>query len=72
MKGTVTWFNAEKGYGIIKIDGGEERTFIDRNNIEDEIKVLHDGYRVEFDLIDSDSKPGKKQAVNIRGYEEES
>ncbi len=52
-QGTVKWFNAEKGYGFIAVDGdnGDDvfvhYTAIDSNGF----RTLEDGQRVEFDIV---------------------
>lgn len=62
MKGTVKWFNAEKGYGFIKPETGED-VFVHFSAIQGSgYKTLSDGQSVEFDV-----EPGRKglQAVNV-------
>jgi CspA family cold shock protein len=61
--GTVKFFNAEKGYGFISREGGED-VFVHFSNIQgDGFKVLGEGQRVEFDVA-----PGRKgdEAQNVR------
>lgn len=62
MKGTVKWFNAEKGYGFITVEGGDD-VFAHYSKIQGEgYKTLNEGQEVEFDVIQSDRGP---QADNI-------
>ena len=61
--GVVKFFNAEKGYGFISRDEGED-VFVHFSQIQgDGYKTLEDGQRVEFDV-----GPGRKgeEAQNVR------
>jgi cold shock protein len=61
--GTVKFFNAEKGYGFISRDQGDD-VFVHFSQIQgDGYKTLEDGQRVEFDVA-----PGRKgeEAQNVR------
>ncbi len=61
-KGTVKWFNSEKGYGFITVDNGED-IFVHFSAIQtDGFKTLDEGQRVEFDIIEGDKGP---QASNV-------
>lgn len=52
MKGTVKWFNAEKGYGFITGEDGKD-VFVHYSAIQDEgFKTLEEGREVEFDLTE--------------------
>ena len=56
-KGTVKWFNSEKGYGFITVDDGED-IFVHFSAIEtDGFKTLDEGQRVEFEIIEGDKGP---------------
>jgi CspA family cold shock protein len=61
--GTVKFFNAEKGYGFISREQGDD-VFVHFSNIQgDGYKSLSEGQRVEFDVA-----PGRKgeEAQNVR------
>ena len=50
MRGTLKFFNAEKGYGFIARDGGKD-VFVHFSNIAGEgYKTLVEGQTVEFDV----------------------
>ncbi len=52
MKGTVKWFNAEKGYGFITGEDGKD-VFVHYSVIQGEgFKTLDEGQAVEFDLTE--------------------
>jgi len=68
--GTVRWFNAEKGYGFIGMDGGEDY-FVHYTDIAGEgYRKLNEGQRVEFEIVESTKKPGKQRAANVRVVEQ--
>lgn len=63
MIGTVKWFNAEKGFGFIEREGGED-VFVHFSAIQSVgYKSLNEGQRVEFDLEQGQRGP---QAANVR------
>ena len=61
-KGTVKWFNAEKGYGFIAREGGDD-VFVHFSAIQDEgFKTLNEGQDVEFEIVEGARGP---QAANV-------
>ena len=62
-KGTVKWFNAEKGFGFITNDKGGEDVFVHFSGIASNgFKSLSDDQRVTFDIVEGNRGP---QAVNV-------
>ncbi|GLW97451.1 cold-shock protein [Microtetraspora sp. NBRC 16547] len=62
-QGTVKWFNADKGYGFIAVDGGKD-VFVHYSAIMmDGYKALEQGQRVEFDVTQGQKGP---QAEGVR------
>lgn len=66
-KGTVKWFNAEKGYGFIANEQGGEDVFVHFSAINiDGFKTLKENQRVSFET-EVDPKNSKKlRAVNVQ------
>ena len=63
-QGTVKWFNAEKGYGFIAVDGGGPDVFVHYSAIESTgFRSLDEGQRVEFQTTQGPKGP---QAENVR------
>ncbi len=61
-QGTVKWFNAEKGFGFISTEEGQD-VFAHFSAIQsDGFKTLDEGQKVEFDVEQGQRGP---QAVNI-------
>ena len=62
-EGSVKWFNAEKGYGFISQEGGED-LFVHFSEIKmDGYKTLDEGQRVSFEVTEGSN--GKLQASNV-------
>ncbi|MGI6576301.1 MAG: cold-shock protein [bacterium] len=62
MQGKVKWFNNEKGYGFIEVDGGDD-VFVHFSAIQKEgFKSLDEGQNVEFDVVEGQRGP---QAANV-------
>ena len=62
VQGTVKWFNADKGYGFIAVDG-EEDVFVHWSKIKtDGYKTLDDGQSVSFDVVDG---PKGREAQDV-------
>lgn len=61
-KGTVKWFNNQKGYGFICDEEGKD-VFVHYSGLNMEgYKTLEEGAEVEFDVIDGAKGP---QATNV-------
>jgi CspA family cold shock protein len=59
----VKWFNNEKGYGFIAVDGGQD-VFVHYSAIQsDGYRSLDEGQRVEFNTTQGPKGP---QAENVR------
>jgi CspA family cold shock protein len=63
-QGTVKWFNAEKGYGFIAVEGGGADVFVHYSAIATTgYRSLDEGQKVEFDVTQGQKGP---QAENVR------
>jgi cold shock protein len=63
-RGTVKWFNSDKGYGFIHQDGGGKDVFVHFSEISDAgLRNLDEGQHVEFEV-----GPGQRgpQALRVR------
>jgi cold shock protein len=61
--GTVKWFNAEKGYGFISGDDGND-VFVHYSEIQTEgFRSLEENQKVEFEI---GTGPKGPQATNVR------
>jgi CspA family cold shock protein len=61
-RGRVKWFNAEKGFGFIERDGGND-VFVHFSAINmDGYKTLEEGAEVEFEVVEGAKGP---QASNV-------
>ncbi|MGA9517545.1 MAG: cold-shock protein CspD [Trichococcus sp.] len=61
-KGKVKWFNGEKGFGFIEVDGKDD-VFVHFSAIQGEgFKSLEEGQEVEFEIVDGNRGP---QAANV-------
>lgn len=62
MIGKVKWFNAEKGFGFIEREGGDD-VFVHFSAIQGNgFKSLEEGQNVEFDIVEGNRGP---QAANV-------
>ena len=60
-EGTVKWFNADKGYGFIVVEGGGKDAFVHVNGLAPGPRIA-EGDRVSFDLEEGQKGP---QAANV-------
>ncbi|EUJ28452.1 cold-shock protein [Listeria cornellensis] len=62
QEGTVKWFNGEKGFGFIEMEGGDD-VFVHFSAIQgDGFKTLDEGQKVEFEIVEGQRGP---QADNV-------
>lgn len=62
MTGKVKWFNAEKGFGFIEREDGDD-VFVHFSAINAEgFKTLEEGQDVEFEIVEGNRGP---QAANV-------
>ena len=62
VRGKVKWFNAEKGYGFISLEGQRD-IFVHYSAIQETgYRLLKEGEDVDFEMVDSERGP---QAANV-------
>ena len=62
-QGTVKWFNAEKGFGFIEVEGGND-VFVHFSAIQgDGFKSLDEGQTVEFEVSKKATADHKQQTL---------
>ncbi|GAE95452.1 MULTISPECIES: cold-shock protein [Gracilibacillus] len=62
VQGTVKWFNADKGFGFIEVEGQDD-VFVHFSAIQGEgFKTLEEGQSVTFDIEEGNRGP---QAANV-------
>ncbi|PEY37689.1 cold-shock protein [Bacillus cereus] len=62
MQGKVKWFNNEKGFGFIEIEGADD-VFVHFTALQGEgYKALEEGQEVSFDIVEGNRGP---QAANV-------
>jgi len=62
--GTVKWFNSEKGFGFIAVDGGGQDVFVHYSAIQGNgYKSLEEGQAVSFEVVQGPKGP-QADAVN--------
>ncbi len=65
-RGTVKWFNADKGYGFIANDEGGEDVFVHFSAISSQgFRTLAEGQKVTFDTEKDPKDSRKLRAVNV-------
>ena len=64
-KGTVKWFNNQKGFGFIQVENGKD-VFVHISAVERAgMSTLNEGQKVSFDIV-ADRRNGKSSAENLR------
>jgi len=60
--GKVKWFNSQKGYGFIEMEGGRD-VFVHYSAIKSTgFRTLEEGQEVDFDIVEGQKGP---QAANV-------
>jgi len=63
-QGTVKWFNPDKGFGFIDVDGGDTDVFVHFSAIDSGgFRSLDENQRVEFEVTQGTKGP---QAARVR------
>ena len=65
-KGTVKWFNGQKGFGFIQPDSGANDVFVHISAVERSgMENLIEGQKISYDLL-VDRRSGKPSAENLK------
>ena len=65
-KGTVKWFNTQKGYGFIQPESGGNDIFVHISAVERAgLYELKEGQKVTFEVV-ANRKTGKSSAENLK------
>ncbi|MCY8164914.1 cold-shock protein CspD [Bacillus inaquosorum] len=65
LEGKVKWFNSEKGFGFIEVEGGDD-VFVHFTAIEGEgYKSLEEGQEVSFEIVEGNRGPQASNVVKL-------
>jgi len=64
-KGTVKWFNSEKGFGFISVEGGDDVFVHFSAIVSDGFKTLEEGQEVSFDIENGNRGPQASNVVRV-------
>ena len=65
-KGTVKWFNNQKGFGFIQPEAGGKDIFVHISAVERAgLSTLNEGQMVSFEVV-ADRRTGRSAAENLR------
>ena len=68
LTGECKWFNSEKGFGFISVDGEEQDVFVHQSEIYAEgFRSLAEGEKVEFQIEADPKNPAKFRAAKVTG-----
>ena len=65
-KGTVKWFNDQKGFGFITPEDGSKDCFVHHSAIQTQgFRSLDEGQKVEFDVVSGPKGPAAENVVPV-------
>jgi CspA family cold shock protein len=66
IKGTVKWFNDQKGFGFITPEDGSKDCFVHHSAIQAQgFRTLSEGDKVEFDVTQGQKGPAAENVVKL-------
>ena len=65
-RGSVKWFNDQKGFGFITPEDGSKDCFVHHSSIQAEgFKTLAEGAQVEFDVVEGQKGPAAENVIAL-------
>ncbi len=65
-RGSVKWFNDQKGFGFITPEDGSKDCFVHHTSIQAEgFKTLAEGAQVEFDVVEGAKGPAAENVIAL-------
>ena len=65
ISGKVKWFNDQKGFGFLQVEGGKD-VFCHHTAIQGEgYKSLKEGQEVSFEIVDTPKGPAASNVVKV-------